>query len=1184
MAALRTFLQREWALFPIALLFCVQAWGSDTSRLIGTVRDSAGALISGVELAVIDPSTGQHYATHTDRSGHFSFPVLPIGVYTLDAAAPGFARYHREHILLDADTARQVEVQLRVGSVSQTVVVQDDSIHTETTSTQLGEVLKASEIQAVPLNGRSFTDLLSLQPGVAPATSITTNSIDDLGAQILSPSGSLNPGTLSVNGQREFANFFLVNGSDVEEDVNAGTAIIPNLDSIAEFRMVTASFDAEYGEFSGAQISVVTRSGTNQLHGSAFEFLRNTALDARNYFSAARGTFEQNQFGGTLGGTLRPDHLFFFTDYQGTRLAQGIDTGNISVPSVQNRAGNLADAAGKLTGKVSGPYLAGLLSSKLGYPVSSGEPYDSPGCTRTDQCVLPNAVIPTRAWSVPAQRLLPYIPSANNGSGSFSTSAFNQSLHDDKGALRLDDTTAFGQFSAYFFLDDYSQNNPYPVAESGASIPGFNAVNTGRAQLLALGLTQPLGSRSVNEVHLSFLRDKNILGQAVGGRGVSLTSQGFTNADGAPSIVALDPQGESVENITFNGFSIGAAADQLAQVNNTWQLSDRFSHVLGTHTLRMGGEFHADQVNDAPIAQFNGSFVFSGTETGDDFADFLIGVPSQFNQSQLNPFYARNKYIGLYAQDSWHPRSSLTLNYGLRWDRVAPWSERYNEISTFVPGEQSVVLPGAPVGLVFPGDPGIPSTLAPVQEANLAPRVGIAWSPVGDTDSVLSHWLGPIGTTTIRASTGEFYTAIDALSIGVLGANAPYGITYTSPAPPLFATPFVSAASGRRYAQPFPFTFAPKGISRRHPDSSIDWSAFEPISGIPAFATSNRTPSTDEWSLSLERQTGPHTVLDATYVGNVSHHQRVLVEANPGNPALCLSLSQPGEVAPGTLTCGPGGEDAVYSAASGGQINGTRGPLGSAFGSNALQSTIGHANYNALELSAPYSTTTLTLSLAHTYGKSLDLASNVGEDVNPIQPEHSYGLSSFDVRHNAALTYSYDVPLPAAFKNNRLTRDFTQNWSVSGITHFASGFPITLIDNTDNSLLGTNPNGVNNSSVDEPDRTGTPLQLQRNPRTGGNRYFTAAAFTPNALGTPGNARRRAFYGPGSDNTDLALSKSLALTDHSAFDLRMEAFNTFNHAQFSGPSTVDGDIGSSTFGQVISAAPPRLMQAAVKFVF
>jgi hypothetical protein len=776
--------------------------------------------------------------------------------------------------------------------------------------------------------------------------------------------------------------------------------------------------------------------------------------------------------------------------------------------------------------------------------------------------------------------MLQYIPVPNTAGGTFATSAYNQIVRDDKAGLRIDANTGWGLLSAYYFIDGFSLDNPYPVAQSGASVPGFDALTTGRAQLIALGDTKTLSATSVNEFHLSYLRDFTNLGQPVGGRNVSLVSQGFENANGSASIVALDPNGQGVENLNFNGYSTGAAANQLIQTNNTYQIADTFSRVLGSHTIKFGAEFHADQVNAHAIAQFNGNFVFSGTETGVDFADFLIGVPSQYNQSQLNPFYARNKYVGAFAQDSWHLRSNLTFNYGLRWDRVAPWSEKYNQISTFLAGAQSDVFPGAPPGILYPGDPGVPDTLAPIGNLSFAPRVGLAWSPQAKSGSFLGRVLGAPGTTSIRTSFGNFYTAIDALSIGVLAANAPYGTTYTSPAPPLFATPFVTAADGQNYGQPFPYTFAPLNSSRSNPDGDFDWSNFEPISGIPGYDIRNRAPYTEEWMLSIERQAGPKTVIGASYVGTSSHRQRVLVESNAGNPALCLSLSQPSEVQPGTLTCGAYGEDTIYYPIGGGQVNGTRGPLGPNFGSNALQSNIGHANYDALELSARHTSGRLEFSAAYTYGKSLDQSSNIGEEVNPFNPALSYAVSSFDVKQNFVLSYDYQLPFDRYLHPDRLTR----GWSLSGITRFTSGFPITMINNGDNSLIGTNPNGVNNSSIDEPDYNGGPLLLNRNPRKNGNNYFDIADFSMNALGTPGSAKRRFFYGPGADNYDMAVTKKLPVTESKSLLFRVEAFNVFNHAQFNGPSSVDGNIGSSTFGNAISAAPPRILQGALKLNF
>jgi hypothetical protein len=332
--------------------------------------------------------------------------------------------------------------------------------------------------------------------------------------------------------------------------------------------------------------------------------------------------------------------------------------------------------------------------------------------------------------------------------------------------------------------------------------------------------------------------------------------------------------------------------------------------------------------------------------------------------------------------------------------------------------------------------------------------------------------------------------------------------------------------------------------------------------------------------LSVERQAGPNTVFEANYVGTASHRQRVLVEPNPGNPALCLSLSQPGEVMPGTLTCGAGGEDTVYYPVGGGEVDGTRGPLGANFGSNALQSNIGHASFNALELSARHTTGALEFSAAYTYSKSLDQSSNIGEEVNPFNPALSYAISAFDVRQNFVLSYDYQLPFDHFLRANRLTTA----WSISGITRFASGFPVTMINNGDNSLIGTNPNGVNNSSIDEPDYNGGPLNLSGNPRTNGHNYFDVSEFSENALGTQGDAKRRFFYGPGAENFDTALAKSVAITESKSLLFRVEAFNVFNHAQFNGPSAVDGNIGSTTFGNVVSAAPPRILQAAVKILF
>src|SRR5580698_7411677 len=338
----------------------------------GTVKDPSGAAIAKASVTLINTGTGIRQSTVADGSGTYAFPVLPVGNYVLEVNQSGFKPYRRNGIVLDTSSALLLDIVLQVGPWIDVITVSDSAAHLETSSSQMGEVINSDQMSAVPLDGRSYTDLLSIQAGVAPATSITSSTVQDVGASALSPSGDLDPGTISIHGQREFANAFIVNGSDSEEDVNMGTAIIPDLDSIAEFRILTSNFDAEYGEFSGGQITVITKSGGNAFHGDLFEFLRNTDLDARNYFSPTRGTFIQNQFGGTVGGPVVRKKVFFFSDYQGTRQIQGTDTGLISVPSLQDRIGDLSDHESSLTGTVSGPYFAGLLSQKLGYAVSTG--------------------------------------------------------------------------------------------------------------------------------------------------------------------------------------------------------------------------------------------------------------------------------------------------------------------------------------------------------------------------------------------------------------------------------------------------------------------------------------------------------------------------------------------------------------------------------------------------------------------------------------------------------------------------------------------------------------------------------------------------------------------------------------------------------------------------------------------
>jgi len=1159
------------------------AWAAIGGSISGTVTDSNGLSVAGATVTILQIDTNIKQASTTDSKGFYSLTELPVGRYEVGVEAIGFKQFHETNLTLNASGALQVNASLLVGGRTETVTVSSSNVRVENVDTQLGEVIESFEATAVPLNGRSFTDLLALQPGVAPAASFTAGSLTAAGASVISPSGDLNPGTISINGQREFANGFTVNGASVEEPFTMGAGLIPNLDSIAEFRILSSNVDAEYGNYSGGQIGVVTKSGSNQFHSGVFEFVRNTALDARNYFSPDRGTFEQNQYGGTTGGPIMKNKVFFFGDYQGTRMTEGVDSGQILVPSLLERGGNFAgpsSGTSLLTGCVSGPYFAGILSQELGANVQAGDPYSlaSTNCTSGRRAVFPNGVIPQAAWSGPAQALLKYIPSPNLANGEFSTSAQDETLGDNKGAIRLDTNSRWGKISGYYAIDDYALSNPYPTQQGGATVPGFNALTNGRSQLVAGSDTMTFGDRTVNLFEVSYLRDANVLGTPVGGVGTTLVSQGFVTSSGDASILPQRPAFEGIENIIFNNFVIGSTVTGLNQYDDVYQYLDTFSRIIAAHTVKLGGELRYNEVNANADVQSNGLFAFFGSETGSDFADFLIGAPSQFEQGNAQPFYMRNRYGALFLEDSWRVRPNLTFNYGLRWDEEMPFYEKFNQIQTLVAGEQSIVYPGAPTGLVFPGDPGIARSLGSTRWNNLSPRFGLAYSPAGHS-GVLGKLLGNAGETSIRLGAGRFFSAVEGISSGVMAGDAPYGSTYVSPVSPLFSNPFIDAGTGFNEGQRFPLTFPAFGASPSNPNTTVDWAPFLPISGLPGYAPQNVSPYATQYNLSLQRQLGRDSVLSVNYIGSEGHHLLVLVEANPGIPSVCLSVSQPSQVEPGTATCGPFSETGTFTTASGEVVNG-RGPFGANFGSVDLEKSVGNSNYNALEVTFRHVSGRLQLLAGYTYGKSLDISSSIADELVPGDDHRTYGLSAYDVEHSFVGSYNYNLPIDTLLhREDRLT----SGWMISGIARLSTGFPVTMQNSSDNSLLGTRPNGVNPFAVDLPQVHPGSLQLNHNPRNG-KPYFNTSLFSLQPLGQVGNTAPRYFFGPGIDNYDMALQKYVRITESSRVEFRLEAFNVFNHAQFLGSTVVNGDVNSTAFGQINSANAPRLMQAALKFTF
>jgi hypothetical protein len=1243
---MRTLCKCLFVLLGVVLLHAKPATASTTGSISGIVTDASGGVVVGATVTALETQTGVKTEITTDSKGFYNFSSLPIGTYTVEVAASGFKTYRQTSLVIDANAALRVDVSLQIGQASENIEVKSDAVHVDMESTQNGEVIEGSKILAVPLNGRSYTDLLSLQPGVVPAA--YRAQAPDTNNRF--PSGDQNAGNQSVNGQRESANGFQVNGANVVEGRNNGTGILPNLDSIAEFRIITNNFDAEYGNYSGSQVNVVTRAGSNSFHGNAFEFNRNTAFNARNFFDAPHsiGDFKRNQFGGTGGGPIKRDKLFFFGDYQGTRQIAGATvTTNVpasaNLPNASGDANVLSLFQGATVGKVQGGPWATALTNRLGngQTVQVGEPYWSSTCNSTtwtdpvatpNGCVFPTGVVPKRALSPISSNLLAFIPAPNATNPNFNyVSSLPQRLKDDKGAIRIDDNTRFGTISGYYFLDDVTVNNATPAGGVGANVPGFSDSNIARSQLFSLGVTKTLGPTAVNEFHLSFLRIAAHLGQPVAGVGNGkLAALGFTPAMGSGAtfnggIAPVVPAVEGVPTVTFFnlGAQIGIPVITTGQFNSTYQTWDNFTKVLGTHTFKFGAGFHWDQINERNLFAENGSFLFDGTETGIDYVDFLLGAVGNgsnqgFIQASQQLLDSRSKYFGTFFQDSWRVKSSLTFNYGIRWEFGEPWYDIQNKINTLVPGQQSVVFTQAPTGLLFPGDKGVPTTLAPTQHNAFSPRLGLAYSPTA-SEGILSKLTGGPGKTSIRAGFGIFYSAFEDLSQFQEVGDIPFGLFWSPGGQKFFETPFIDRVTGPD-GQKFPFIL-PAGATAKNPNTTFDFSPFFPLTGNAevAFNYRNRMPYAEHFDLSIQRQLSANTVMSLGYVGTEGHRLITFVNSNPSIPALCLYLSNPNnlDIAGGSKVCGAGNEDGgpfilkagvadfpgfpgVRSFASTRLIAGlnhANDPVVH-FGSNAYEKTIGNSAYHSFQATIRHTSGRGEFLLGYTYGKCLDNSSGLEDPTNPFNPRVSRGLCLFDVRHNFVASYNVNLGIDKLFHaEHGFAQKVAGGWQISGITTFATGLPIQLSEGSDPSLAGS-------IGTDVPQFTGSGKLFaggtftSKNPRSG-LPYFNncilskqlidptvcpagaVAFFDLEHPGQIGNANRRYFGGPGLNNWDMGLLKSISFTESKMLELRFEAFNIFNHAQFQNPS---GNINSSTFGKITAANAPRILQLGAKFHF
>ncbi len=708
---------------------------STGGRIRGTVSDPSGAAVVSAKVTLINEATNVSRDVDTGSNGDYLLNEVPIGSYEIDVTQQGFKKYVRKGIALDLNEVISVDITLQLGTTAETVEVTGAPPVVDTTSTQLGAVVNERASTQLPLNQRDVYQLLQLQPGVQ----------SQLGNDTFY--GSDKAGVVTVNGGRGRANNYSVNGGDGNDLFANLPAIEPSPDSIEEFRVITNSFDAEYGRNSGAVVNVVTKSGTNAIHGSFYEFFRNDVLNAHpfTFFPAPKPEFRQNQFGGTLGGPIRKDKTFFFGSYEGRRIVQGILSQPISVPtsaeltsgdfSAPGLANGVVDANGNpgFAGSLSDATVANILStrcgSSLGAPAAAAVASVAGGGPAVPySSIFPNFHIPTTCFDPVALSLLQYVPGAG-GSGGVQVTP-NKTDRGDQFQIRVDHSINNNQkLAVYYYFDDDNTLDPFAKFQaSGATTGNFPGVYTTRTQQINTTHTWTIGSTSVNEARFSYFREGQLKFDTPTRTGSIQSSCGtgaasafcFTGTSDTPLLNDAGAPlgtnanygihtglGASAEGVPFidvgGGFTIGNNFNgQLPQTGNTYQFSDNFSKIIGNHSLKFGGDVRYQMFDQLLYFDVNGDMQFLSSPNGpvgndlgfsDAYPDYLLGIANSYFQGSAQHELVRSTSLYLFAQDSWKIKPNVTLNYGLRWEMNTPLTDIGKKVQTFRPGETSSIYP-----------------------------------------------------------------------------------------------------------------------------------------------------------------------------------------------------------------------------------------------------------------------------------------------------------------------------------------------------------------------------------------------------------------------------------------------------------------------------------------------------------
>jgi len=914
-------------------------------RIVGRIADVSGAVLAAAKITLLNEATGISRDAKTNDSGDYTFVEVAPGTYTVQFELTGFKKNVQKGVTVDLNQVVTLNSTLQIGGSQEIVDVTSEAPQIDTTSTQLGAVINDRSVNELPLNTRDTYQFLQLQPGVQA----------QLGSSGSLFFGSDDAGSVSVNGGRTRANNFSVNGGDANDQFVNTPTIQPTPDAVEEFRVITNTFDAEYGRNSGSVVNVITKSGGNTFHGNLYEYFRNTVLDARGYPDTSKPQLNQNQFGGTFGGPIRKDRTFFFASFEARRIRAGQPGQLLNVPTAQEFGGDFSDQGAFAGGIAPGGFIANVLDGRpgcdaaLGYTVAGVAP-GADGLSDWSS-IFPNNVIPTACQDPVAANLLQkYVPAANIG-GNLNQVVPVGTDNANQFTFRFDHKINEHQnFTDYYYFNDGHELQPYNTFEaSGANVTGFGNFNNLRNQQWNLTHTWTINNSLINEAHFTYMREGQIgfikpqSNNAVSASCSSSVSQfcftglsdssAITSEFGTAANLSITPGlPASITGVPYVNISGGASFGNnfegyLPQVGNSFQWSDSLTWVKGTHTFKFGVDVRRARFDQFYYFNVNGEYTFDNSGPngivpgdGDQYAEFLLGLADGYTQGSGQREDVRSTAAYPFAQDSWKVKPNLTLNYGLRWEYSPPMTDISGHVETFRPGQNSTVYPcgitnstaywqnlgvanptcantGAePTGLVVPGDPGVPAAMTSTYYKSFAPRIGLAYSP-DFGDGALGKLFGSAGKTSIRAGWGLFYNPIEELVLAQFGAEPPFGGS-SSLSDVFFNTPFVNQSE---FQTPNPFG----GIITPTKGQPTDLSLFRPILLFGEFEPHLRSQYTTQYNLTIQRELSNSMMFQISYVGSQGHRLLATHDINPSNAQSCLDVN----TVLGAGTCAPTGED-----------------------------------------------------------------------------------------------------------------------------------------------------------------------------------------------------------------------------------------------------------------------------------